>query len=153
MRGKLDASSLAAFLRCRWRWIVGGCLAAAGLYVAITLSDEQGRADLPSGYAVRMTCENDPESYLWSGGCERIAGDIARTDIPSFAERYRAFVTVHHRAIPSTATQQRFAKVPAMPGSLGETLRVRASSFPESFRRVPRACTRYHDDRHETARF
>jgi hypothetical protein len=74
------------------------------------LSDQQGRLDLPRGYAVRMTCEDDPESKLWNGGCDRVAADIARTGIPSFAELYRAFVSAHHSAIPSPATQRRFAR-------------------------------------------
>ena len=30
-----------------------------------------------------MTCEADPESVLWSGGCDRVAADIARTDKPT----------------------------------------------------------------------
>jgi hypothetical protein len=61
---------------------------------------------------------------LWSGGCDRIAADIERTDKPSFAELYRAFVTVHHTAIPSPATQRRFAGAACEPAfDVGATLR------------------------------
>lgn len=116
MRGNFGLPNVGAVLKRRWRLLAGLCLAGAGLYVAMTLSDTQGRADLPLGYAVRMTCEPDPESYLWSGGCERIAADIARTDQPSFPELYRAFVTAHHSPIPSPATTGRFARVPCDPG-------------------------------------
>jgi hypothetical protein len=62
-----------------------------------------------------MTCEPDPESPLWSGGCDRVAADIARTGKPSFGELYRAFLTVHHREIPSPETRRRFADVPCDP--------------------------------------
>ena len=82
MRGDFGLSSVAAVIRRHWRIIAGACLAGAGLYVAIEISDKQGRADLHYGYAVRMTCEDDPESHLWSGGCDRIAADIARTGRP-----------------------------------------------------------------------
>jgi hypothetical protein len=112
-------AALACVLACslgrHWRLILGLGLAAAALAVAIPLSDTQGRGDLPSGYAVRMTCEPDPESALWSGGCDRVAADIARTDQPSFAELYRAFVTVHHSQIPSPAIRRRFGSVPCEP--------------------------------------
>lgn len=111
MRGDFGLSRVAAFLRRHWRVILGASLAGAGLYYAIELSDKQGRADLSFGYAVRMTCEDDPESYLWSGGCDRIAADIARTDRPLFGDLYRAFVVVHHTPIPSAATKRRFADV------------------------------------------
>ena len=108
-RQKHSATMLAARLveevRKNWRLLVGAVLAFAAVAVAIELSDRQGRHDLPAGYAVRMTCEQDPESALWSGGCDRVAADIARTDKPSFIELYRAFVTVHHRHIPSRALQ------------------------------------------------
>jgi len=124
MRGDLGLSIVAAFIRRHWRTIAGAGLAGAGLYVAIEISDKQGRADLPYGYAVRMTCEDDPESHLWSGGCDRIAADIARTDRPSFGDLYRAFVIVHHSPIPSAATTRQFANVPCVAGfNLDETLR------------------------------
>jgi hypothetical protein len=93
-------------VRDHWRLLVGAVLAFCAVAVAIELSDRQGRHDLPAGYAVRMTCEQDPESALWNGGCDRVAADIARTDKPSFLELYRAFVTVHHRHIPSPALQR-----------------------------------------------
>ena len=124
MRGDFSLSIVAAFIRRHWRTIAGAGLAGAGLYVAIEISDEQGRADLPYGYAVRMTCEDDPESHLWSGGCDRIAADIARTDPPSFGDLYRAFVIVHHSPIPSTATTRQFADVVCDGGfNLDETLK------------------------------
>jgi hypothetical protein len=63
-----------------------------------------------------MTCEQDPESALWSGGCDRVAADIARTDKPSFVELYRAFVTVHHRHIPSPTLQREIKAAACEPG-------------------------------------
>ena len=99
-----------------WRLLLGAVLAAVAVVVAIDVSDRQGRGDIPSGYAVRMTCEADPESALWSGGCERVATDIARTDKPSLIELYRAFVTVHHTQIPAPATRRWFARMPCDPG-------------------------------------
>ena len=135
MRATLGLSGFAASIGRRWRWLLGFALAAAGLYAAVTTSDRRGRADLPSGYAVRMTCESDPESHLWSGGCDRVAADIARSDKPSFAELYQAFVTVHHTAIPSQATQRRFAGSACEPAfDVGATLK--GSRFilsPEKF--------------------
>ncbi|MFA5899951.1 MAG: hypothetical protein WC829_12665 [Hyphomicrobium sp.] len=86
-------------------------MAAAAVVIVIETSDRQGRFDLPSGYAVRMTCEADPEAPLWNGGCDRIAADIARRDPPSFLDLYRAFVSVHHRQIPSPGTSRQFAGV------------------------------------------
>jgi hypothetical protein len=110
-RQKYDAGALAARIvgevRSSWRLLVGALLAFAAVAYAIELSDRQGRHDLPAGYAVRMTCEQDPESALWSGGCDRVAADIARTDRPTFFELYAAFVTAHHRHIPSPALQRR----------------------------------------------
>jgi hypothetical protein len=110
-RQKYDAGALAARIvgevRSNWRLLVGALLAFAAVAQAIELSDRQGRHDLPAGYAVRMTCEQDPESALWSGGCDRVAADIARTDKPTFFELYAAFVTAHHRHIPSPALQRR----------------------------------------------
>ncbi len=97
--------------RRNWRLLTGAAIAAAAVYWAIELSDYQGRYDIPAGYAVRMTCEADPESALWSGGCDRVAADIARTDKPTFLELYRAFVTVHHQQIPSPHTRRQFAGV------------------------------------------
>jgi len=124
MRGEFGLSSLKAFLGRHWRIIAGAGLAGAGLYVAIEISDKQGRADLSYGYAVRMTCEDDPESYLWSGGCDRIAADIARTDRPSFGELYQAFVIVHHTPIPSEATARHYANAPCDADfNLDETLK------------------------------
>jgi hypothetical protein len=52
---------------------------------------------------------------LWSGGCDRVAADIARTDKPSSIELYRAFVTVHHRQIPSPRLRRRIARGPCEP--------------------------------------
>jgi hypothetical protein len=98
-------------LRRNWRFLVLVSLVGTGVYLAITLSDTQGRFDLPRGYAVRMTCENDPESALWSGGCDRVAADIARSGTPSFGGLYLAFLGAHHHAIPSPATTRRFARV------------------------------------------
>ena len=95
--------------RRNWRLLCAAVVAAAAVYWAIELSDYQGRYDIPAGYAVRMTCEADPESALWSGGCDRVAADIARTDKPSFLELYGAFVTVHHQQIPSPQTRRQFA--------------------------------------------
>lgn len=95
-----------------WRLLVGAALGIALVSSAIELSDKQGRFDIPAGYAVRMTCEADPESHLWNGGCERIAADIARTEKPTLLELYRAFVVVHHQRIPSAATERQFAHVP-----------------------------------------
>jgi hypothetical protein len=102
-------------VRRHWRFLIGAGLAFVAISAAIEWSDAQGRFDIPAGYAVRMTCEPDPESALWSGGCDRVAADIARTDKPSFIELYRAFVTAHHRHIPSPATRRRFAQTPCDP--------------------------------------
>lgn len=107
---------LVAEVRQNWRFLFAAALAVAAIAAAVEISDRQGRFDLPSGYAVRMTCEPDPESQLWSGGCSRIAADIARTDQPSFLDLYRAFVSVHHRQIPSPATRRNFAAVACEPG-------------------------------------
>jgi len=109
------ARRAACEVRRHWRFLVGAVLALAAVSTAIEWSDAQGRFDIPAGYAVRMTCEPDPESALWSGGCDRVATDIARTDKPGFIELYRAFVTAHHRHIPSPATRRRFAQTPCDP--------------------------------------
>lgn len=116
MRIAASGTTLISLLKRSWRAIVGLCLAGAAIYAAVELSDQQGRADLPSGYAVRMTCEDDPEAYLWSGGCERIAAAIAQTDKPSFGELYLAFVRVHHTPIPSQATARQIARTQCDPG-------------------------------------
>jgi len=110
------AGKIRAELRQNWRFLCAGVLALGALAFAIELSDRQGRMDIPSGYAVRMVCEPDPESHLWGGGCDRIAGDIARTDKPSFGELYRAFVTAHHRRIPSPALERQYRRVPCEDG-------------------------------------
>lgn len=102
--------------RGNWRLLAGAAVAIAGIYVAIDVSDRQGRFDLSTGYAVRMTCEPDVESVLWSGGCERIRDDIARRDKPGIFELYRAFVAAHHTQIPSRETRRRFADVPCDAG-------------------------------------
>jgi hypothetical protein len=85
-----------------------------------------------------MTCESDPESYLWSGECDRVGADIARTDKPPFLELYRAFVTAHHSRIPSPATRRRFAGAPCEPGyDVGRALQgTRFVLGPERFRAV-----------------
>lgn len=106
------AARIVGEVRRNWRLLAGAGFAVAAVSYAIDLSDRQGRFDIPSGYAVRMTCESDPESVLWSGGCERIAGDIARKDKPGFFALYQAFAKVHHTQIPATATRRRFAAVP-----------------------------------------
>ncbi len=116
MRGGSTLAILASSLVHHWRFLIGLAVVGVGVYVATTFSDAQGRGDLPRGYAVRMTCENDPESYLWSGECDRVAADIARTDKPSFVALYRAFVAAHHSLIPSPATQHRYAGVPCASG-------------------------------------
>jgi hypothetical protein len=123
--GRLAAlTSVKDFLWREWRILAAACVAGAGAYAAVTFSDTQGRFDLPRGYAVRMTCESDPESALWSGGCDRVAADIARTGTPSFGALYRAFVHAHHSAIPSPATTRRFARAPCDPVfDVGATLK------------------------------
>jgi hypothetical protein len=143
MRGNLGLMRVVCFLERFWRLLAGICLAGAAVYVATTLSDTQGRGDLPYGYAVRMTCEDDPESHLWSGGCDRIAADIARTGKPSFAALYRALVTVHHTPIPSAATARRFADAPCDAGfdTDATSKGTRFVLSPEKFAGV---CTRAH---------
>ncbi len=147
MRDHIIVRTGASALRRGWRLIVGLIVVGSGIYVAGTISDAQGRGDLPRGYAVRMTCEKDPESYLWSGGCARVAADIARTDRPSFLELYRAFVTAHHSAIPSPATTRRFARVPCTPGfDVGKTLKgTRFILEPQQFAGRLRARARRRD--------
>lgn len=115
-RSREALAGLAGNARRNWRFLLGAIIAGGVIWAAIETSDRQGRFDIPSGYAVRMTCEPDPESPLWNGGCERVAADIARKDKPGFVELYRAFVTVHHRYIPSPATRSRFRGVPCGQG-------------------------------------
>jgi len=110
------AHRAALWLRTHWRLFVASILAAAAINFAVELSDSQGRLDLSYGYAVRMTCEPDPEAHLWSGGCERIEDDLNRSDKPSFLELYQDFITVHHRQIPSVETARRFAGQPCENG-------------------------------------
>jgi len=110
------AGRIQAELRQNWRFLCAGVLVLGAVGTAIELSDQQGRMDIPSGYAVRMVCEPDPESHLWGGGCDRVADDIARIDKPSFGELYRAFVTVHHRRIPSPAVERQYRQVPCEEG-------------------------------------
>ena len=99
-------------LRRNWRLLTAAVLAVGAILLAVDVSDQQGRMDIPQGYAVRMVCEPDPESHLWNGGCERISTDLARTDKPSLIELYQAFVTVHHTQIPSPEMQRRFREGP-----------------------------------------
>jgi hypothetical protein len=138
MRADLLLYRTESFIKRCWRPIAALFVAGVALWVAVSLSDDQGRADIPSGYAVRMTCEKDPESYLWSGGCDRIAADIARKGPPSFGELYRAFVTAHHRTIPSPAAARRFAGAACEPGfDIGKTLHgTRFILSPEQFEGV-----------------
>lgn len=115
------------------------------VYFAVELSDRQGRFDIPSGYGVRMTCEPDPESELWSGGCDRIAADIARTDKPSFLALYQAFLTIHHRPIPSPATLRQHADRPCAPGfDLSAALRGTRYVFEASRPLFAGVCTPEH---------
>lgn len=116
MRGDQMLKTVVDLIIRHWRFLVITAAAGATVYFAVTLSDFQGRMDLPRGYAVRMTCEDDPESYLWSGGCKRVAAAIARTDKPSFLDLYRAFLMAHHNAIPSPAITRRFARLPCDAG-------------------------------------
>ncbi len=104
--------AMAHFLRRRWRPLAALSLAAAGLVAAVVVADEQGRGDVKFGLPLRVSCEDDPESSLWRGGCERIAADIARTDRPSFAELYSAFVALHHSPDPVEAAARRFPDAP-----------------------------------------
>lgn len=145
MHGTFRAMSVASLLKRSWRLLAGLALAGIGIYWAVDMSDVQGRADLPLGYAVRMTCEDDPESHLWSGGCARIAADIARTDAPTFGDLYWAFVAVHHTQIPSPAITRRFADARCEPGfEIAENLKgTRAILSPKVFTGV---CSTAHAD-------
>jgi len=111
-----SALSFRDALRRRWPLWLGGAVVGAVVAFAVTLSDEQGRFDLPRAYSVRMTCEEDPEAQLWRGGCERIAADIANTAAPSFAELYAAFVAAHHRPSPGETGARRFPGEPREAG-------------------------------------
>jgi hypothetical protein len=106
----------AGFVRRRWRLVLAALCVAAGLAFAVDLSDRQGRYELQYGPPIRMTCEDDPESTLWRGGCERIATDIARTDPPSFLDLYWAFVALYHSPTPREAASSRFAGSPVEDG-------------------------------------
>ena len=106
----MQMSTLTDFPKDAWRavrrfWPLLLVLALAGgwIWFAFVLSDAQGRLDLPRGYSIRMTCEDDPEADLWRGGCERVAADIAERGRPSFFELFRAFVVVHHGPTPREA--------------------------------------------------
>jgi len=103
-------------LRRRWPLVLALALAGGWIWLAVWLSDVQGRMDLPLAYSIRMTCEDDPEAELWRGGCERIAADIAKTGRPPFLDLYAAFVQVHHAPEPRVAAGTRFADAEAEPG-------------------------------------
>ncbi|NSL73168.1 hypothetical protein C6Y62_15260 [Hyphomicrobium sulfonivorans] len=107
-RSRVVVTNTLRELRRNWRLLTAAVLAVGAVLLAIDISDQQGRMDIPQGYAVRMVCEADPESHLWNGGCERIAADIARTEKPSFIELYQAFVTAHHTRIPSPELEHQF---------------------------------------------
>lgn len=83
-----------------WPWLILLALAGGWVWFAFVLSDAQGRLDLPRAYAVRMTCEDDPEADLWRGGCDRVADAIAVEGRPSIFDLYAAFVEVHHGPSP-----------------------------------------------------
>ena len=100
----------------RWPLVLACALAGGWVWFAVWLSDVQGRMDLPRAYAIRMTCEDDPEAVLWRGGCERIADDIAKTGRPSFLELYDAFVLVHHAPRAGVAAGARVADVASEAG-------------------------------------
>ena len=99
----------------RWPLVLALALVGGWVWFAVTLSDEQGRMDLPQAYAVHMTCEDDPEAALWRGGCERIAADLAQTGRPAFGELYRAFALVHHGGSAREASAAAFAGEAADP--------------------------------------
>lgn len=105
-----------------WPLLLALALAGGWIWFAFVLSDAQGRLDLPRAYAVRMTCEDDPEADLWRGGCDRVEDAIAATGRPSIIELYRAFVVVHHG--PSPREQGAAAAGAPEPGfDLGAALR------------------------------
>lgn len=107
--------NLAQFVCWRWRMIATVGIVLLGLAWAVWLADEQGRNDIRYGLPLRVSCEDDPESVLWHGGCERIASDIARNDQPSFADLYAAFVALHHSPGPVEAAARQFAHAPIDP--------------------------------------
>jgi len=102
--------------RRRWPMWLGGAFAGLVIAFAVTLSDEQGRFDLPRAYSVRMTCEDDPEADLWRGGCDRIRADIATSGQPSFGALYAAFVDAHHRPSPGEIAAARYRNEPREAG-------------------------------------
>lgn len=103
------------WLRRFWPFVILLALAGGWVWFAIALSDAQGRLDLPRAYGVQMTCEDDPEADLWSGGCDRIAADIAKDGYPTLLELYRAFSVVHHGPSPREQAL-RLAAASAEPG-------------------------------------
>lgn len=111
-----SASQWLSVLRRHWLLALGLVAAAGVVAFAVELSDVQGRMDLPLAYSVRMTCEDDPEAALWSGGCDRIAADIATTGRPGFGDLYSAFVAVHHAPGPGAGQAAQFADAAAEPG-------------------------------------
>jgi hypothetical protein len=117
----MSIDHLGTFVRSNWPFLAAVAALSAGLYLAVSEGDEQSRRALQYAYSVRMTCENDPESPLWSGGCDRIAADIARTDKPSFLDLYKAFRSVYQSGAPADAGQ-RAPAVPDKEFAAGETL-------------------------------
>ena len=113
--------SFAPFLRRHLSFLVGLTALGVGLYLAVSEGDEQSRRALQYANSVRMTCEDDPESTLWNGGCDRIAADIARKDRPAFLELYQAFAIVHHSGAPATAAG-RVADAPDEKFAIGAAL-------------------------------
>jgi len=111
-----SATKTAQALARRWPLVLAAGLAAGWVALAFSLSDAQGRMDLPQAYAIQMTCEDDIEAALWSGGCDRIRDDIAVTERASFGRLYNAFVTVHHAPGPREAAAARFANESAEGG-------------------------------------
>ena len=91
IRGPLPAlgSALAAifsFVESHWRVLSALSVVAAGLLTAVIIADEQGRDDIRYGLPLRVSCEEDIESDLWRGGCERIALTNVVTDRSKFDE-------------------------------------------------------------------
>lgn len=109
------ARSAAAFFRKHLLRIAVLFFIAVGLTFAVMLADEQNREDVRYGLPLRVSCEEDSESDLWRGGCERIAADIARKDRPSFADLYSTFVALHHATDPIEVAARSFADQPVDP--------------------------------------
>ena len=105
-------TAILRFMRRRWRPLTAFAVVATALIAAVILADEQGRHDMRYGLPLSVSCEEDIEADLWRGGCERIATDIARTDEPTFADLYWAFVALHHAPGPVEAASRRFASTP-----------------------------------------